>query len=50
MSCRFLENVVFPQFMSHQVKKLSASGQELGGGMLFGKSGALSVIHCTISW
>ena len=32
-----LENVVFPSFMQHQLLKLSASGQELGGSMLFGR-------------
>jgi hypothetical protein len=31
-----LEQVVFPSFMQHQLLKLSASGQELGGAMLFG--------------
>ena len=30
-----LEQVVFPSFMQHQLCKLSASGQELGGSMLF---------------
>ena len=32
---RYLEQVVFPSFMQHQQLKLSASGQELGGSMLF---------------
>ena len=32
-----LEQVTFPSFMQHQRLKLSASGQELGGSMLFGK-------------
>ena len=32
---RYLEEIVFPRFMEHQVIKLSASGQELGGSMLF---------------
>ncbi|MAT98943.1 MAG: hypothetical protein CL608_17505, partial [Anaerolineaceae bacterium] len=32
-----LEQVVFPSFMQHQLLKLSASGQELGGSMLFGR-------------
>ena len=31
-----LEQVTFPSFMQHQLRKLSASGQELGGDMLFG--------------
>lgn len=31
----YLENVIFPSFMQHQRMKLSASGQELGGSMLF---------------
>jgi len=30
-----LEQVIFPSFMQHQLLKLSASGQELGGSMLF---------------
>ena len=30
-----LEQVVFPSFMQHQLHKLSASGQELGGSMIF---------------
>merc|ERR1712185_513825 len=33
----FLEQVIFPSFMQHQLLKLSASGQELGGSMLFGR-------------
>jgi len=32
-----LEQVIFPSFMQHQLLKLSASGQELGGSMLFGR-------------
>ena len=32
-----LEQVVFPSFMQHQLLKLSASGQDLGGEMLFGQ-------------
>ena len=32
-----LEQVLFPSFMQHQLLKLSASGQELGGSMLFGR-------------
>ena len=32
-----LENVTFPSYMQHQTLKLSASGQELGGSMLFGR-------------
>lgn len=31
----YLELMIFPAVMQHQVLKLSASGQELGGGMLF---------------
>jgi len=31
----YLEQIVFPAFMQHQRIKLSASGQELGGTMLF---------------
>jgi hypothetical protein len=31
----YLEEIVFPRFMEHQIIKLSASGQELGGAMLF---------------
>eukprot|EP01060_Flectonema_neradi_P006280 TRINITY_DN1420_c0_g1_i1.p1 TRINITY_DN1420_c0_g1~~TRINITY_DN1420_c0_g1_i1.p1 ORF type:complete len:4698 (+),score=1051.93 TRINITY_DN1420_c0_g1_i1:123-14216(+) len=31
----YLAEVVFPEYMRHQNKKLSASGQELGGDMLF---------------
>ena len=33
----YLENVIFPSFMQHQRLKLSASGQELGGSMLFSR-------------
>ena len=33
----YLEQVIFPSFMSHQQLKLSASGQELGGAMLFSR-------------
>ena len=33
----YLENVIFPTFMMQQGLKLSASGQELGGAMLFDK-------------
>ena len=33
----YLENVVFPSYMQHQKLKLSASGQELGGEMLFAR-------------
>jgi hypothetical protein len=31
----YLEQVVFPTYTQHQHIKLSASGQELGGAMLF---------------
>ena len=31
----YLEEIIFPRFMEHQRLKLSASGQELGGSMLF---------------
>ena len=31
----YLHHVVFPTYMQHQRTKLSASGQELGGAMLF---------------
>ena len=32
----YLETIVFPETTSHQQSKLSANGQDLGGGMLFG--------------
>ena len=31
----YLEEIVFPSFMQHQVTKLSSSGQEVGGACLF---------------
>lgn len=34
----YLEQIVFPSFMQHQALKLSSSGQELGGSMLFNAS------------
>lgn len=40
-----LEQVVFPSFMQHQLLKLSASGQELGGSMLFGRRIGFSGAH-----
>ena len=33
----YLDQVVFPTYMKHQQVKISASGQELGGSMLFSK-------------
>ena len=33
----YLEKITFPTFMMHQERKLSASGQELGGAMLFSR-------------
>ena len=33
----YLQEFIFPQFMRHKSSKLSASGQELGGAMLFGR-------------
>ncbi|HLD78362.1 MAG TPA: DUF3645 domain-containing protein, partial [archaeon] len=33
----YLDNVVFPETMQYRPLKVSASGQELGGSMLFGK-------------
>eukprot|EP01059_Diplonema_ambulator_P011882 TRINITY_DN2195_c0_g1_i1.p1 TRINITY_DN2195_c0_g1~~TRINITY_DN2195_c0_g1_i1.p1 ORF type:complete len:3611 (+),score=1490.67 TRINITY_DN2195_c0_g1_i1:684-11516(+) len=33
----YLDNIVFPDCMRHQATKMSASGQELGGTMIFGR-------------
>ena len=33
----YLQEFIFPQFMRHKRSKLSASGQELGGSLLFGR-------------
>eukprot|EP01012_Entosiphon_sulcatum_P007139 TRINITY_DN13559_c0_g1_i1.p1 TRINITY_DN13559_c0_g1~~TRINITY_DN13559_c0_g1_i1.p1 ORF type:complete len:4669 (-),score=764.85 TRINITY_DN13559_c0_g1_i1:3029-17035(-) len=33
----YVMEIIFPEFMRHQKTKLSASGQELGGDMLFGR-------------
>jgi hypothetical protein len=33
----YLDTVIFPFFMKHQKVKISSSGQELGGSMLFSK-------------
>ena len=33
----YLQEFIFPQYMRHKKSKLSASGQELGGAMLFGR-------------
>lgn len=32
----YLTEMIFPEYMRNQVKKLSASGQAVGGDMLFG--------------
>ncbi len=34
---RYLNEFIFPAYMRHQIVKLSASGQALGGDMLFGR-------------
>jgi len=33
----YLENIIFPRYMRNQVFKISASAQEVGGDMLFGR-------------